>query len=176
MSIYLYIKQHTITGKLYFGKTIKNPETYFGSGLHWSRHLKKHGKEHVVNLWYHLFESQEECTSFALEFSESMNIVESDQWLNLKPENGLDGGVKGFKHSLESKEKNRIAQTGKTLSDETINKISKSVTGKTHTIKSKIKMSESRRNAPKLICPHCNKTGAPNNMHRYHFDACKLRS
>lgn len=48
---YLYIKQHTITGKLYFGKTIKDPEKYMGSGTHWKRHINKHGKEHVETLW-----------------------------------------------------------------------------------------------------------------------------
>lgn len=32
---YLYIKQHSITGKLYFGKTVKNPEKYNGSGSPW---------------------------------------------------------------------------------------------------------------------------------------------
>ncbi len=49
---YLYIKQHTITGKLYFGKTIRDPLKYFGSGLHWSPHIRVHGKEHVMTLWY----------------------------------------------------------------------------------------------------------------------------
>lgn len=29
------------------------------------------------------------------------------------------------------------------------------------------------KNKPKLICPHCNKTGGHSNMIRYHFDKCK---
>jgi len=36
---YLYIKQHTKTGKLYFGKTGNDPEKYLGSGTRWKRHL-----------------------------------------------------------------------------------------------------------------------------------------
>lgn len=44
---YLYIKQHIKTGKLYFGKTVKNPETYHGSELHWKQHVEKHGKAHL---------------------------------------------------------------------------------------------------------------------------------
>ena len=48
---YLYIKQHALTGKLYFGKTVQNPEVYKGSGTHWTNHIKKHGKEHIKTLW-----------------------------------------------------------------------------------------------------------------------------
>lgn len=107
---YLYIKQHSVTGKLYFGKTIRNPEKYYGSGTRWLRHINKHGKEHVVNLWYELFTDREELTNFALHFSQKMNIVESSQWLNLIPENGINGGGFGrpcgnFSHSSETKDK-----------------------------------------------------------------------
>lgn len=93
---YLYIKQHSITGKLYFGKTIRNPEIYLGSGTYWNRHIKKHGKEHVITLWYCLFYDKESITDFAINFSKSQNIVESEKWLNLKPETGVDGGTIGF--------------------------------------------------------------------------------
>lgn len=86
---YLYIKQHSVTGKLYFGKTFRDPEKYKGSGTHWLRHIKKHGKEHVVTLWYCLFYDKEELTKFAIQFSEQQNIVKSDDWLNLIEENGL---------------------------------------------------------------------------------------
>lgn len=40
---FLYIKQHTITGKLYFGKTSKNLDkmlSYKGSGKYWLDHIK----------------------------------------------------------------------------------------------------------------------------------------
>jgi len=119
---YLYIKQHSLTEKFYFGKTVKDPIKYNGSGKHWLRHLKVHGFEHVVTLWYELFTDQEECTKFALEFSEKMGIVKSDQWLNLKPENGLDGGgsVVGTKRSAETCEKFSKALTGRKQSPEHI--------------------------------------------------------
>jgi hypothetical protein len=54
---YLYIKQHTITGKLYFGKTVRNPITYNGSGTHWVNHINKYGKVNVVTLWYQLYDT-----------------------------------------------------------------------------------------------------------------------
>src|ERR1035437_3762204 len=81
---YLYIKQHSITKKLYFGKTTQNPEEYNGSGSRWSRHIKKHGIEHVETLWYCLFYSKESIVEFALSFCYLHNIGLGDTsaWLN----------------------------------------------------------------------------------------------
>lgn len=92
---FIYIKEHSITGMLYFGKTTKNPEKYLGSGKYWKRHIKKYGKQYVVNLWYTLFLSYEECIQFATNFSKQYNIIESVDWANLISENGLDGAPCG---------------------------------------------------------------------------------
>lgn len=89
---YLYIKQHTITGKLYFGKTTKaNPIKYLGSGKHWKSHIKQHGKEHVITLWYQLYDNVFDLVADALSMSYSLDIVNSKSWLNIIDENGLDG-------------------------------------------------------------------------------------
>ena len=46
MTIYLYVKQHSVTGLKYFGRTeCKNPFRYKGSGSYWKKHLKKHLKQ-----------------------------------------------------------------------------------------------------------------------------------
>jgi hypothetical protein len=43
-----YIKLHSITGLMYFGKTTKeDPVAYSGSGLVWTRHIRKHGRKHI---------------------------------------------------------------------------------------------------------------------------------
>lgn len=104
---YLYIKQHSVTGKLYFGKTVNNPEKYFGSGIRWLRHIKKHGRHHVVTLWYCLFTDAKSINEFALLFSNLHNIAKSESWLNLVLENGLQGGdmCSGIKRSDEIKAK-----------------------------------------------------------------------
>src|ERR1035437_2078969 len=88
---WLYIKQHEITGLKYFGKTIRDVNIYMGSGTYWTRHIKKHGKDHVKTTWSRLFYNKEEIEQYALDFSKRMNIVESKEWANLKFENGLDG-------------------------------------------------------------------------------------
>ena len=92
---YLYVKQHKITGLKYFGMTAtKDPYAYQGSGKHWRRHLRVHGKDiETIQVWE--FDSIELCEQFALQFSEKNNIVESKDWANLRPENGKDGKAPG---------------------------------------------------------------------------------
>lgn len=178
---YLYIKQHSITGKLYFGKTTKDPEKYLGSGTHWCRHIKKHSKEHVLTLWYCLFFDKETISEFALMFSEQQSIVEIGQWLNLKPENGLDGGCPGETqgpHSDETKLKMSIARIGKPgtpHSDETKLKLTIGNTGRKLSKESKLKMSIAHKGVKQLVvmCPHCGKSGGCNAMKQWHFENCK---
>jgi hypothetical protein len=104
---WLYVKQHSNTKLLYFGKTVSNPNKYTGSGKVWKRHLKIHGKEYVQTIWSKLFTSKDELSNFAIAFSEIFDIVESPMWANLIPENGIDGGAPGRIQSIETKNKIR---------------------------------------------------------------------
>ncbi len=91
----LYIKQCPHCGLKYFGKTIvKDIENYSGSGLRWTRHLKKHGVE-PVHLWNSDWYYDESITRFATKFSVINKIVESQDWANLAIENGIQGGDLG---------------------------------------------------------------------------------
>lgn len=191
---HLYIKQHTVTGKLYFGKTINNPLKYDGSGTHWVRHIKKHGKEHIVTLWYELFTDKDEIQRFALSFSEDMNIVESKQWLNAKMENGLDGFYPGHKHSAETNLKNSNSHKGKKHTNfgkssgmkgkiatlETKKLMSIAHLGKLHwnygnitPIETRIKISNILKSKEKIKCPYCPMICDPSNAKQHHFDNCK---
>lgn len=86
---------------MYFGKTQKpNVESYLGSGVHWLRHIKKHGVNFVETIWVsEPFIYEEDLVDFAMFFSEEHDIVNSKKWLNLQKENGLDGAPKGVKNS-----------------------------------------------------------------------------
>lgn len=111
--IYLYVKTHNITGLKYFGKTTKpDPISYVGSGLYWKRHLSKYGKDFSTEIIGEFYD-EDECSKVALEFSRNNNIVESDEWANLIYENGLDGAPKGNVISDETKDKIRKSLTGK---------------------------------------------------------------
>lgn len=92
---YLYVKRHSVTGLKYFGKTVQDPLKYPGSGRYWTRHIKKHGKEHVETIWYKLFLDESECVTYAENFSSENCIVESEDWANAIPENGLTGAQIG---------------------------------------------------------------------------------
>lgn len=94
--IHLYVATHKITGLKYFGKTVNPNPWYKGGGVRWNNHLKKHGKQHVEMNYIAKFENVDEAKKFALQFSEENNIVESDEWANLRPENAVDGMPTGF--------------------------------------------------------------------------------
>jgi len=100
---YLYIKQHSITKKKYFGKTTRDPYTYNGSGVYWTNHIKKHSKEHIVTLWVSELYYDTSIVEVALKFSSDNDIVKSKEWANTEPENGLNGCPPGTKRSEEAK-------------------------------------------------------------------------
>ena len=124
MTIYptvLYIKQHSVTGLKYFGKTTRDPLKYKGSGVDWRLHLKENGSEHVITLWVsEPYTDKDAIMEFALAFSRDNNIVESELWANQIPENGLSGaptgpnGRKGIPQSTEHNQKLRKIRKGKT--------------------------------------------------------------
>lgn len=189
---YLYIKEHTITGIRYFGKTTKSdPYKYKGSGKHWVRHIKKHGLKHVKTIWVsELFTDESRLVEFALLISEEMDVVKSPKWANLKEENGLDGGgdwsqVKGKKQSPEhlakliATRKGRIPwNKGKATPEDVKKKIGYSGKGRIAWNKgSKGLYSTSRKGTKEkqVTCPHCNKLGGNTIMQRWHFNNCKSK-
>ena len=119
----LYIKTHKITGLKYFGKTTrtgKSFDNYCGSGLHWLRHLKKHGKN-IDTIIFAQFEDDDEIlVESAFKFSLDNNIVESKEWANLQPENGKDGGVP----TEETKQKIRDKRKHQVITERTKEKLS----------------------------------------------------
>jgi len=186
---YLYIKQHSITGLLYFGKTsYSDPIKYLGSGTHWQNHINKYGDEHVVTLWHELFTNRDELIQFAIQFSKDLNIVKSKSWANLKEENGLDGGLsshseetklkmsatrkgrKGILPSSATRQKMSDSAKGRIVLDATRTKISATKTGYHHAEETKRKLSET------IICPHCHQIGGKSAMKQWHFDNCRLKA
>jgi hypothetical protein len=102
---YLYLKVHDVTGLKYLGQTQKDPVTYCGSGVYWKAHLSKHGSEHSTKILREC-QTKEELKEWGLYYSQLWNIVESDEWANLKEEQG-DGGRQSEEVRM------RISQAGK---------------------------------------------------------------
>jgi hypothetical protein len=91
MKTYLYKKTHRKTGLKYLGKTKnQDPFAYPGSGIYWTSHLKIHGDDCDTEILKEC-DSDQEIKEWGLHYSRLWDIVESEEWANLKEECG-DGG------------------------------------------------------------------------------------
>ena len=174
----LYILQHSITKLKYFGKTTQDIRKYKGSGVHWTSHIKKHGKDYVVTLWVsEPYIDSIAVSEFALAFSRDNNIVESELWANQIPENGLDGWTKGKKRGPQSPEhiKNAAAtRIGKTSPLKGKPSGRKGILSPLKGISSPLKgIPQGARE--KVECPHCGIIGGISGMKQHHFDHCKKK-
>jgi hypothetical protein len=114
VTIRLYLKTHKKTGKKYFGVTTRDDyHRYDGSGKHWLRHLRKHGKEHTTVIVAE-FKDQALATEFALEYSAQHQIVESKEYANMCPEDARQGAY-GNRHTDEQKKKWSLERSGVAL-------------------------------------------------------------
>jgi hypothetical protein len=87
-TIYLLVKTHSKTGLKYLCQTTRRDyNKYSGSGTYWKRHLKIHGSQHTTEVIKECV-SREEMIKWGNYYSTLWNIVESNEWANLKPEEG----------------------------------------------------------------------------------------
>jgi hypothetical protein len=87
---YLYVKTHRKTGLKYLGQTTSDPYKYLGSGKYWKLHLQKHGKDIHTEVLKEC-STKDELKESGIYYSNLWNVVDSDDWANLRPESG-DGG------------------------------------------------------------------------------------
>jgi hypothetical protein len=92
----LYVKTHNVTGFKYFGKTtrLQRIHSYKGSGIHWIRHLKKHGSNYKTEL-LGIWQDQDRLIKFARKFCEEHDVVNSPNWANMVLEEGIQGAANG---------------------------------------------------------------------------------
>ena len=93
MSHKLMIKTHNKTGLKYLCYTQSSGslyEKYKGSGHIWKKHLKKHGDDITTDLIYET-DDYDDFKRVAIEKSHEYNIVESNEWANLRLEEGTGG-------------------------------------------------------------------------------------
>lgn len=96
----LMIKIHKITKLKYLCVTTKNSwRTYKGSGTYWKNHLRFHGN-HIRTFLILESKSIEEISILGLYYSEKYDIVNSDAWANLIPENGYGTNPNVWKNGI----------------------------------------------------------------------------
>lgn len=88
--IYLYVKTHNKTGLKYLGKTAQDPNIYRGSGKRWKNHIQKHGYDVRTEIIF-TSESKEDITEKGIYYSNLWDVVNSNEWANIREETG-DGG------------------------------------------------------------------------------------
>ena len=107
MNIILYLKESPM-GLKYLGKCVnRNPYLYIGSGKRWKNHIRKHNLTAADIKTTILLDTEDETEfkKIAEYYSTLWNVVESNEFANLRPENG-DGGwghLKGIPKSDEWK-------------------------------------------------------------------------
>lgn len=184
---------------MYLGKTVKNiknnPNCYIGSGEYWKAHLKQHGYTYKdIKTWIlHETEDNDDLVRTGRYYSKLWNVVESDQWANLKEEDGTGGDVSGCRskenYSLGSKKANETRrQRGYEVSQEARLKMRLAKLGKpgcmkgrsrpdmvgdrnyNSTLEARKKLSEARKGVKQTIitCPTCGKQGGEQTMKARH--------
>lgn len=139
--MYLYVKTHKKTGLKYLGKTIStNPHKYPGSGTRWTRHIAKHGKDVTTQILL-VTESESELKETGLFFSKLWDVVNSNEWANLKPENG-DGGWSDSARISSSSTRKFLSENDEEWKAVQAARISKSSKGRRASTETKEKLSK----------------------------------
>lgn len=152
--IYLYVKTHNKTGLKYLGKTNNNnPSLYKGSGKYWKNHIDKHGYDVSTEI---IFKSMDksQIKEMGILYSKKWDIVNSNEWANLKEESGDGGGISGRKLKEETKNKISLAQKGKKRNQ-------------TFNVSGLLEPRQIRQ------CEYCLRTMDIGNYSKYHGEKCK---
>jgi len=105
---WLYVKECSHCGLLYFGKTTHDPMTYRGSGTYWTRHLDKHSAKALTRK-VQLYTNARKIKTAALRFSAKHDVANSELWANLRDEDGIGAGGA---HSHRMRSRMRKLKTG----------------------------------------------------------------
>ncbi len=179
MITYLYVKTHNKTGLKYLGITKSvDPHKYTGSGLYWLRHLKKHGNDYTTEIL-------KECEHPAMvkfwgeHYSKLWNIVESDDWANMRIESGdgIDPEFASKNNKKRIKNGTHLFLNGEFHRKNNLKRLSN---GTHNMLDGKLVRKQledgTHPSQIKWTCEHCGKIGkGSTNYKRWHGDKCTKR-
>jgi hypothetical protein len=85
------IKKAYPSGLKYLCYTKQEPYAYKGSGLRWENHIRYHNS-HIITSIIGEYETMEEIRENGIKWSRELDVVASEEWANLREEDGLGGG------------------------------------------------------------------------------------
>jgi len=179
------IKKHNKTNLKYLCQTRrKEPFLYPGSGKYWKSHLEKHGYDISTEV-LGIYETKQELREAGIYYSDLFNVVESDEWANLRIEEG-DGGDTSKTKQYISGMASRRSYFGE--GNPNYGKIG-FWSGKVGTMLNKTWYNNGTEellvdSAPegwvqgrlKFNCEHCNMKTNSMNYKRWHGDNCKTKT
>jgi len=202
MSYKLYVKTHNVTGLKYLGFTAKeDAHRYTGSGFHWKKHLKVHGKDYSTEIILETDDLQE-IRQQGMYFSHLWDVVKSSHWANEKPESGpgvihtqkmvekqletkrRNGTLNVNNHETIQKAKLTRIKNNSTLANPDILRKSletkiKNGTLNTNTDETKAKAKSTKLSKgiingknPDVGCIHCRRIVSKGNFSRWHGEKC----
>lgn len=89
---------------------------YKGSGVYWSRHIKKHGYDVTTEILLETTD-KDELIKKGVEYSILYNIVEDDSWANLKIEEGDGGDTSKTPGYIDYRNSERFVEVNKESSE-----------------------------------------------------------
>lgn len=103
---YLMIKKQNKTNLKYLCQTgRKDPFLYTGSGTHWKSHLQQHGYDISTEILGE-YKNKSDLKKSGEHYSKLYNVVESEEWANLRIEDGHGGDTSntdGYKSGMEKR-------------------------------------------------------------------------
>ena len=197
---YVYQVKHRETGEFYIGSkyaigaTPDNTKEYLGSSkgkterCNRYKYLLSNEKHLLDKIIIEVFDTKQDALAFEIEmhhklFDNPLCLNGAKQTSNKFSASfvGKEHQFFGKNHSINAREKMRLAKLGKPFPHSAEHNINIGLAQKgrklTEEHKQKLKLAKigETRIIPKVICPHCEKKGGISGMTRYHFDNCKYK-
>jgi hypothetical protein len=108
----IYLTTNLVNGKKYIGLDVKNDNSYYGSGIHIKRAIKKYGKENFTKEILEICDNREELILCEKKWIKTYNAVESKEFYNVH-EGGIGGDVTQFMDEFKIQEWKKNISEGK---------------------------------------------------------------
>lgn len=145
---FIYITTNMIDGRRYIGQKVFDNrwKYYLGSGVHFTRALKKYDRKNFIRNIVAIAYSQKELNELEKQWINNYNAVNDNSFYNIAKGGQYNPwNEKTQEEILEIRKKISNTLKGRKLSEETKKKLKETSSGRKHTEESKLKMSNAQK-------------------------------